>query len=437
MGSIKIVVQTAGVVLVLVCSGGLVYGQDAEEEQAEGLPVLGDLAPISVHGFFDTRIGYRLRNDPHEKDMSLGETRLQLELSTFNDWGDFKFKGDFYGDLVDEEGKFDLREANVFARPLDYMDVKFGRQILTWGTGDLVFINDLFPKDWQSFFIGRDVEYLKAPSDAAKVSLFGLFDDFANLDVVYTPRFDPDRFISGERVSYYNSQLGELAGEDAIIHTDKPNDWFSDDEIAARLYKTVNNYELAVYGYRGFWKSPAGYNDAQTQAIFPDLNVYGASVRGAVGEGIGNLEVGWYESADDRSGKDGLVDNSQMRYLAGYTQEVGKDFTAGFQYYVEQMLDYEQYRDNLVSGPSRDEWRQVVTVRLTKLLMNQNLTLSLFSYYSPTDRDVYMRPKVHYKVTDRLAWEAGSNIFFGAHEHTFFGQFKNNTNIYTAIRYSF
>ncbi|MFW6031595.1 MAG: hypothetical protein ACOC9T_03300, partial [Myxococcota bacterium] len=32
------------------------------------------------------------------------------------------------------------------------------------GTGDLVFLNDLFPKDWRSFLLGRDLDYLKAPS---------------------------------------------------------------------------------------------------------------------------------------------------------------------------------------------------------------------------------------------------------------------------------
>jgi hypothetical protein len=48
-----------------------------------------------------------------------------------------------------------------------------------------------------------------------------------------------------------------------------------------------------------------------------------------------------------------------------------------------------------------------------------------------------MRPKVNYKATDNLMLEAGANIFFGDYPDTFFGQFKNNTNIYTAIRYSF
>ena len=109
----------------------------------------------------------------------------------------------------------------------------------------------------------------------------------------------------------------------------------------------------------------------------------------------------------------------------------------GVQYYVEQMLDYSRYKNSLVSGPARDEYRHLTTLRLTKLLMNQNLRCSLFTYYSPTDNDVYMRPNVNYKVSDNLAVEAGANIFFGDYPNTFFGQFQNNTNIYTGLRYSF
>jgi len=404
----------------------------AQEDDANDLASL--LPDVEVHGFWEARAGYRLQNDKYEKDMSIMESRLQLDLASYPEWGDIRVKGDFIGDLVEERGDFDLREANVFTRPLDFMDLKVGRQVLTWGTGDLIFINDLFPKDWQSFFIGRDVEYLKAPSDAAKVSLFS---DFANLDVIYTPRFDHDRFISGERISYWNQLLGRRAGQDAVVHTDKPNEWFRDDEIAARLYRYIDSYELAFYGYRGYWKSPGGFNSTMTQAVFPDLNVYGFSLRGTVAKGIGNLEFGYYDSADDESGKNPLINNSEMRYLVGYTQEIGKDFTAGLQYYVEQMLDFGAYKRTWTMGPARDEFRHVTTLRLTKLLMNQNLTCSLFGYYSPSDKDVYMRPNLNYKATDNLALEVGANIFFGDYPDTFFGQFEDNTNMYVGLRYSF
>ncbi len=388
---------------------------------------------LEMHGFVEGRAGSRLQNDPHEKDASIMESRLQLDVSAYPEWGDIVVKGDAVGDAVLEKGDFDLREANVALRPLDFMDLKLGRQALTWGTGDLIFINDMFPKDWRSFFIGRDTEYLKAPSDAVKM---GLFSEWANLDVAYTPKFDSDRHVTGERISYWNGNRGRIAGQDAIITTDRPKDPFRDDEIALRGYKTVNGYEMALYGYWGYWKSPGGQTLDQV-AIFPELNVYGASARGTLGPGIANAELGYYDSAKDRGGVDPLVNNSEMRYLIGYSQELARNFNAGLQYYVEQMLKYDGYAAGLMGSPARDEFRHVLTLRLTQLLMNQNLRLSLFTYYSPSDQDFYVRPIINYKATDSLALEMGANVFSGKEDYTFFGQFHHNTNLYGAVRFSF
>ncbi len=130
--------------------------------------------------------------------------------------------------------------------------------------------------------------------------------------------------------------------------------------------------------------------------------------------------------------------NSELRFLIGYEQEIAKDFIAGAQYYLEYMMDYDDYRRTLPPGvPAKDEDRHVLTLRLTKLMMNQNLNLSLFTFYSPSDEDGYLRPNVHYKVDDHWSVEVGGNFFLGEENHTFFGQFDDNTNVYTGIRYSF
>lgn len=210
--------------------------------------------PFELQGFLDARGGLRTQDDPHEsKTATLAETRLQLNLFKALDWAKFRIKSDFLYDGVVEGANVDLREANAFFTPFDFMDLKVGRQILTWGTGDYIFINDLFPKDFKSFFIGRDDEYLKAPSDALKASFYA---NPLNLDFVYTPRFNPDRFIDGERLSYFNPQLGRLAGQDAVISLLNRDEWFEDSEIAWRLYRDIKGYGLALYGYNGFWKSP-------------------------------------------------------------------------------------------------------------------------------------------------------------------------------------
>ncbi len=407
----------------LVCFVGVAGAVD--------LPVWDDI-PMELHGYVDLRGGYRLQNDPYQKDMSVMEARTQLDLLALPDWGEITVKGDVFADGVQEQGDFDLRELNATFTPHDRVDLKVGRQILTWGVGDLVFINDMFPKDWQSFFIGRDTEYLKAPSDAVKASIY--LDDF-DLDVIYTPQFDADRHITGEYISYWNGTLGRRAGRDAIIQTSKPDHWFTNDEVALRASKRVNSVEYALYGYWGYWKSPGGYNSDQTRALFPDLNVYGASVQGPLGKGLVKGEIGFYDSREDRKGTNALVNNSEMRYLVGYERELARELTGAVQYYIEQMLDYSQYRAS--GGTTRDEFRHLITVRLTQLLMNQNLQLSLFTYYSPSDEDAYLRPNIRYKVSDALAVEVGGNVFWGDQPYTFFGQFEDNTNAYTALRYSF
>ncbi|MDY7038121.1 MAG: hypothetical protein SV375_18405 [Thermodesulfobacteriota bacterium] len=399
---------------------------------------------IDIHGFLDLRVGARIREDDYQRDTSLLESRLQLDLSRAGDYVTFQVRADFLYDDVQKEtdpdleegtGFIDLREANVLFSPFDLMDVKIGRQILTWGTGDLLFLNDLFPKDWKSFFSGRDEEYLKAPSDALFVSIF---PDFANIDLVYVPRFDADRFISGERISYYNSILGRRAGRDAIMYPFKPDNWLDEDEISLRISKNIAGYELALYGYHGFWKSPAGMDLIQQKAIFPNLDVYGASLRGSLMKGLFHLETSYYDSKDDTGGDNPFIPNSEIRILAGYEQELARDLTAAIQYYLEYMKKYNSYREFLPPNDHvKDKDRHVVTLRLTKLVWNQNLILSLFCFYSPSDEDAYFRPNVKYKLSDSMMLTFGGNIFKGSYDHTFFSQFEKNSNIYAGIRYSF
>ena len=398
----------------------------------------------TLHGFLDARYGLRLQDDPYERGTSLAETRLQFSLTRLGELSTLQLRADIYADdvvaqddldLEEGSGWLDLREANLLVSPTYSTDIKIGRQILTWGTGDLLFINDVFPKDWQSFFSGRDVEYLKAPSDAVMVSLF---PPWFNIDLVYTPRFDADRYIRGQRLSYWNPQLGRIAGRDAVVAVARPDDWFSDDEWALRLSKNLAGYELALYGYRGFWKSPSGFDPERGRASFPELSVYGASLRGVLGSGIGNLELGYYDSRQDRSGNDPLLPNSELRLLFGYEREVARDVTLAGQYYVEILQDYDDYLKTLPTGqPERDEYRQLLTLRLTWLLLNQNLTASLFGYLSPSDADYYLRPSLSYKLTDNWLLTAGANLFGGDERHTFFSQFSDNTNIYAGLRYSF
>lgn len=393
-----------------------------------------DQSGLDYRGFLDLRYGRRLQQPVSEKSTSMAESRLQIELNGDFAWLFCKVKGDLFADSVDDHSGGKLREAFFLVSPLEFADLKVGRQIMTWGTGDLLFINDLFPKDWESFFIGRDNEYLKAPADAARLSLF--FPQ-ANLDIVYMPRFNPSNYIDGSRLSYWFPGTQEIVGRNHILRDHERHKWFNDDEIALRLYRNWNGVEVALYFYDGYWKTPEGMK-SDGRVYYPRLQALGASLRTSLWGGLAHLEAGHYDSKEDRNGDDAMIRNSEWRLLVGYEHEVATDLTAGLQYYLEYMEDYNEYRRSLPAQiEKRDEYRHLLTLRLTQLLLNQNLKLSLFTYYSPSDNDAHLRPQISYKLTDNWLLVGGANLFYGRSEATFFGQFEENSNAYAGLRYNF
>jgi hypothetical protein len=401
--------------------------------------------PFRFHGFWEIAGGLRCGDSRTEhEDYDLLESRFQLKFTYYPeiipilaDWNSsIFFKADFLVDGFDEEPDGELREFYLETSPLSFFDVKVGRYIITWGTGDLVFINDLFPKDWVSFFIGRDDQYLKVPSDALKTSFFS---PWVNLDVIFIPFFEPDNPIRGKRLSFFNPFTNKLVGEDAHFYYQRPDRNPESPEFAARLNRFFGSYETALYGFWGYYKQPAGIKEPLGQRFFyPRLNVYGASIRGPAVDGIIHLELGYYLSKEDQSGNDPLIENSSMKYLVGYEREFWTDFTLGAQYFLNQLLDYADYRSSTPSqSPRRDHYMHLLTLRLTQLLYHQDIELSFFAFYSPSDQDFHLRPRISYEMSDNWKISLGSNIFGGRDDFTLFGQLKRNDNVYLRIRYSF
>jgi hypothetical protein len=209
--------------------------------------------PINIFGFTETIVGSRIRSTPLEKKFSIIDARLNLNAKKHTHNTTYSLVTDFLYDpilnynginLSKGTGWLDLREANVLFRPTSNANIKIGRQILCWGISDLICINDLFPKDWNSFVIGRNIRYLSAPTNTIKLSLY---NDLANVDIVYTPLFNHDRYIDGERIAYYRTLSGSIAGRNDPVKVIKKNKWFNQDEVAVRVHRLFNEYETALY----------------------------------------------------------------------------------------------------------------------------------------------------------------------------------------------
>ncbi len=396
--------------------------------------------PVEFHGFLLGVLSRRttgLRPPGGEGgDIVLGEERLRLELSgaTGSSEGFFLAKGDLLHDAVENRLDVDLREGYAgFTRgPLD---LRLGRQIATWGVGDLLFINDVFPKDWESFFSGRPMDYLKLGVDGVRTQLS---TKVVNAEAWAIPFFKGDRLPSPERFFLFDPASGVSDQRE-----EKPEVNYINPELALRLYRQLGGVDASLYVYRGFWRTPGVRLDdpvvpTRATQFFPKLSVYGASVQRSLLSGVLSFEAGYYGSREDPYGGDPTVPNSQWRFLAGYQRQLWQDFTVGVQGYGEIMGNCRAYRDSLLAGsPRQDQFRGVISLRLTQLLSYQTWRLVLFVAHSPTDGDYFIRPEVSYKATDSLSAIVGANVFGGQEETTYFGQFGSSDNVFANLRFDF
>ena len=279
--------------------------------------------PVKVHGFLMGNLAVRSSGErpPHGEGGAfvLGEERLRLDVSGASKSGDvfLLFKGEVFHDAVANRAEGDLREgyAGYHRGPID---LRLGRQILTWGAGDLFFINDVFPKDWESFFSGRPMEYLKRGMDAVRVQYSS---EALNVDVVATPFFRPDALPSPQRFFLYSPFPAAVRQVERT-----PAARAANTEVALRLYRRLAGFDVSLYGYRGFWRTPGMRAGSASDAapvirFYPRLAVVGAGAQRNWLQGVLSLEAGRYHSLDDRGGADASIPNSEWRVLAGYQRQ--------------------------------------------------------------------------------------------------------------------
>lgn len=396
--------------------------------------------PVTIHGFLMGNASLRTTGERPPRGEGgafvLGEERLRLDVSgaTKSGSGFLMFKGDIFHDAVANRVDGDLREAYAGFR-IGRLDLRLGRQIVTWGVGDLFFINDVFPKDWESFFSGRPMEYLKRGVDAARLQYSS---EALNVDVVATPFFTADALPSPKRFFLYNP-FSAVAEQ----HQSTPPTRAENTEMALRLYRRMVGFDVSLYGYRGFWRIPgagmAPHNGtAQITRFHPRLVTWGASAQRNLLNGVVSFEGGRYNSLDDRGGSAPGVPNSQWRALAAYQRQLARELTATFQGYAEVMEGYDRYRRSLPAGfAPEDRVRGVFSVRLNQFLRYQTWRLLAFVACSPTDKDCFVQPEVSHRFSDRLSAAVGANIFNGKYETTFFGQMAKNDNVYLSVRFDF
>jgi hypothetical protein len=396
----------------------------------------------------------------------MSNRRFRLESQANNEMGSIFLKADLIDDSIFDETYIDLREARIVVTPVEQIDLSVGKQVNTWGVGDMLFINDLFPKNWVSNFLGRDMESMKDSANSFRIT--GYLGDFI-VDVVYHPEFAPDTTPTGCRLSVYDPNTQSLVSNSSSCDSqheyfDQPEDDTS--ETAARIKMQAGSFELALYAYKGFFKNPKGMQWADTNgngtgetdlvdgqqagyttliSYYPRLQVQGFSVEGQLGPGIVSLETGKYQSMEDEDGDNPLIENSKWKYLIGYRMDVSANFSAGVQWYQEQMLQYDRYETSMetyfpqIADYKKKERQNTYTLRLTIKAQQETLWINLFHYERPEDKDRFTKLDISKRLNDNLEAVFGINLFDGEdhYEDRDFGMLKNDDNLFARLKYNF
>jgi len=387
-------------------------------------------AEVTFSGFLQQNTAFNTREaNPDGRHQKWLEERAQLKLDASDGAWRLLAKGDLAWDHLGRQDQSELRELYVDYTASNW-DMRIGRQVITWGLGDLVFVNDVWTKDHEALFSGRPMEYLKRGVDAVKL---GAYPEFANFELVVSPSFRESRIPDARRFHLYDPMPAVTTRG-----TVKPGQG----DLGLRVYRDVGGWDAALYLYRGYQRTPSMRPDSMTAPtrityFHPQLSVYGASASGRVGDGVLSLEAARYDSREDRSGADFAVPNTQTRLLAGYQFQPMDDVSLGFQYYGELMHDYDAYRTALPAGfPVDRRWSHTLTARWTQFFLHQTLRFSVYASHNDSNGDQFVSPELRYSFTDRIWGAVGANLYDGKPWGQF-GQLRRDDNVYLQMRYEF
>src|SRR3972149_8266122 len=198
----------------------------------------GVRAEVTLSGFLQQNTAFNtVGANPDGRHHKWLEERAQLKLDATGGPWRVLVKGDVAYDHLGRNDEGELREGYA-----DYSagnwDFRAGRQVITWGLGDLVFVNDVFPKDHEALFAGRPLEYLKRGVDAVKL---GVYPGLASFELVVAPTFRESRTPDPNRFWLFDP-LPAVTNRETV----KPGQG----DVGLRIYRDIAGYDAALYLHR-------------------------------------------------------------------------------------------------------------------------------------------------------------------------------------------
>ena len=360
-----------------------------------------DSLQVGIKGFVDTY--HALRTEQPNNWMS-SRSRVRGELTIEKGHaGAFVSANLIHNAILSNHTGFQLREAYAYYSD-NHWGVRAGRQIITWGVADALRITDIIsPMDYTEF-LAQDYDDIRMPVGGLRV------------------RYSREKW-NMEAVAIPVSSFFDLP-------TDAENPW-SVGPIAIGAEPSHNAYNMEYGGRLAFFLSGIDFSFSalhtwNKQPVlcngvgeYRRMTMLGADVSVPIGKFVVRGEVAEYLDELQTGGTRAASTNA----LLGIDWYAGNDWTLSAQY-SHKYVALGEHRNTALS-----------TLRISKELLHNTLTLQTFAYIDVTNGGIFNRLSADYALNDQIHAVIGYDYFHA--DGGMFAIYNKNSELFFKLKYSF
>ncbi|MCD4812348.1 hypothetical protein K8S19_01440 [bacterium] len=337
--------------------------------------------------------------------------------------------------LSDEKSTIQIREAYM-----DYLedewDIRIGRQIIIWGKADGLIITDIIsPKD-QSDFITREFADMRMAVDAVKIQKHFEFIRIAGIWISgFTPSILPE---PGSQWACRMKVPDTIQLQ--LLDSIPPENKVENSELGLRVTMNTSWMDASWYGYYGWQDEPLQHRsitqtgDPLQISVIPEFyrrQMTGLDAAKPWGNLVWRFESGFFIN-EPLLGKvmtdETVYTHHCLKTLLGVDWSPGNDWAISSQIVNEWILNF----NNALEKEEQD-W--MVTLSLSKKLIDQLLEISVSGFCGLEFEEGYIQIYADYALTDALHVALGVNGIFG--KSGYMAQIDKNDHGWVQCKYSF
>jgi len=366
--------------------------------------------------------------------------RQKLRLNVVGERRRFRFRA---WTEARRNGSGELRPEWEFLVPEVYCEyrggsvfVRAGKQQIVWGEADGLFINDVVnPLDLREFLL-PELEDIRMGQPSLRVILHRAQWE---LEGVWLLRFAETRLPAVMK----NALSQEIPFPVTIRDPEKPPHTLGDTEFGFRVSGVLGHWDVAL-NYLMSWRDIPTYRGAVTLAegtgaphlvltpFHQRISTWGGNFSRPLGpvlfRGEFSCVPGLYFETTDPGAESMLVERNFFTYF------LGVDFR------VRRTRIGVQFAQELISGDTgtlnRDDTDNVATVLVERYFLHDSVQFLVFADREFTQRDLWIRTEIGYRVRDNVRVTLGSHVFTGR-ESGRLGRFHDWNCLILKARYSF